>query len=129
MIIPLENPLGWNSSSSGTGGPIMGPFFINNFLSSIKLMSRPELRLKKKEYIRSKKRVPCHDCGQSFPEYCMDFHHIDEEEKAPQLKNIQNPSFSTYLSRWSIQRIDEEINKCVILCACCHRIRHHQEPV
>ena len=31
--------------------------------------------------------IPCKDCGQIFPRVCMDFHHINENEKHSVLKN------------------------------------------
>jgi len=76
------------------------------------------------EYIQSKKRVPCADCGNTFPEICMDFHHINEDTKAEVLKKPGQNSMSRWMKRWSIKKIDEELDKCVVLCACCHRIRH-----
>jgi hypothetical protein len=78
------------------------------------------------EYIDSKRDVPCADCGNSFPIFCMDFHHIDEQD--PFLKKSKKTqSVKHFLKRRSRQKIDEELDKCVVLCANCHRIRHHQE--
>ena len=81
---------------------------------------------KRKEYILSKKKVKCMDCGGSFPDYCMDFHHIDEESKDPAFKRTNGKSMMMEMQKWSIDRIDAEIDKCEIICACCHRIRHHK---
>ena len=71
-------------------------------------------------YIDSKRNVPCHDCGGTFPLVCMDLHHIEEGTKM----NLYGTSIKNALKTMSRQRIDEELNKCVVLCACCHRIRH-----
>lgn len=71
-------------------------------------------------YIDSKRDVPCHDCGGTFPLVCMDFHHIDEETKyKPGRSSMKNT-----MKEWGRKKIDEELDKCVVLCACCHRIRH-----
>ena len=86
--------------------------------------ARKKRREQRQEYILSKKRVPCADCGNTFPEICMDFHHINEETKDKTLKNPKTQSMSRHMRRWSIERIDEELDNCVVLCACCHRIRH-----
>ena len=75
------------------------------------------------EYILSKKRIPCADCGRSFPEVCMDFHHLDEKTKENSLKK-KKTALSTRMRRWGKKRIDEELEKCVVICANCHRIRH-----
>ena len=86
-------------------------------------MSSKELRNKKREYITSKKRVPCADCGCEYPIKVMDFHHIDEETKAEKLKK-PGRSMIFKMEGWSYDKIDEELNKCVVLCANCHRLRH-----
>ena len=88
-------------------------------------MSSKELRLEKSNYIKSRKCVPCADCGVAYPDYVMDFHHIDEDNKDLQLKRRGGSSMVNKMAKWSFGRIDEEIYKCVVLCANCHRIRHH----
>ena len=87
-------------------------------------MTDKERHQQRKEYILSKKKVPCHDCGGTFPEVCMDFHHEDEESKDRLLKQ-KNGSMIVRMQTWGINRIDEELSKCVVLCSNCHRIRHH----
>ena len=60
----------------------------------------------------------CHDCKKSFPVCCYDFHHIDPSTKsfeiAPRLDG-------------KIETIMEEVNKCIMVCSNCHRIRHYKE--
>jgi hypothetical protein len=77
---------------------------------------------KRKEYILSKKRVPCADCGNTFPDVCMDFHHIGEKDKT--LSGYSKSSMVGRMKKWSLKKINEELDKCEVLCACCHRIRH-----
>jgi hypothetical protein len=67
------------------------------------------------ERLRAVKNVPCADCGGRFPSCVMDFDHRDGTEK---LANV-----SSILKRWSWSRLLEEIEKCDIVCANCHRIR------
>ena len=71
-------------------------------------------------YINSKRNVPCSDCGGEFPLVCMDFHHIDESTK----RSTYGTSVAHNLKDRSKKVIDEELDKCVVLCANCHRIRH-----
>ena len=71
-------------------------------------------------YIEQHKDVPCADCGKRFPIPCMDFHH--EGDKDASL--IRNRSTSCRMRKWGKKRIDAELAKCVVLCACCHRLRH-----
>lgn len=56
----------------------------------------------------------CKDCKQSFPDYVYEFHHLDPNEKDV------NPSEAFSSPKW-----EKELDKCVMLCANCHRIRHH----
>jgi len=61
------------------------------------------------------KNQPCTDCGQTFPRVCMDFDHVRGEK----LGNV-----GTMVSHgWSRQKIMDEIAKCELVCANCHRIR------
>lgn len=56
----------------------------------------------------------CSDCGGKFPLEVYDFHHVGEKDF--------NPSYA--ISNRSIESVVEEISKCVLLCANCHRIHH-----
>ena len=56
----------------------------------------------------------CASCNGKFPLEVYDFHHVGEKDF--------NPSY--VISNGSIESIVEEINKCVLLCANCHRIHH-----
>lgn len=71
---------------------------------------------KKKEWIREYKiNHPC-ACGESDP-CCLDFHHRDKEDKEDLISRmIQN--------NLSLERIESEIAKCVIMCSNCHRKLH-----
>lgn len=60
----------------------------------------------------------CSKCGGEFPDCVFDFHHTHHEEK--EIK----PSLLFMLSD---ERIKEELSKCVMLCANCHRIVHSED--
>lgn len=57
----------------------------------------------------------CLDCNGTFPPCVYEFHHID-----PSQKDV-NPSQAI---AYGEERMWRELNKCVMLCANCHRIRH-----
>lgn len=57
----------------------------------------------------------CFDCKQSFPDCVYDFHHLDPLTKDKNIKAIFNLSWNKILI---------ELNKCILLCSNCHRIRH-----
>lgn len=67
--------------------------------------------------IRKIKNVPCMDCGHNFPPVCMDFDHRDPEQKVGTISSMIG-------SNCKREDIFEEIEKCDIVCANCHRIRH-----
>ncbi len=78
-------------------------------------------RLKRKaEWVREKKLQPCMDCGNTFDPICMDFHHIHPISKKYTIPALVN-------NDQSLKTIQEEIDKCVLICACCHRLRHKSD--
>ena len=70
-------------------------------------------RTRRREFLYWLKDRPCADCGFSFNPVCMDFDHVRGEKRF-------NVATSLYLS-W--QRLCEELMKCEVVCANCHRLR------
>jgi len=69
-----------------------------------------------KQWMIELKSQPCHDCKQSFDTCCMDFdHRIGTEKKY----NIG----SMFAHHYSRELIQQELDKCDLVCANCHRIR------
>ena len=62
---------------------------------------------------------PCENCGNNDPRV-LEFDHIDRSDKYNNISNLINSSYS-------IERIMEEISKCRILCANCHRIHTYSQ--
>jgi hypothetical protein len=69
--------------------------------------------------IHDLKRKPCLDCGNNYPPCVMDFDHRDPSTKV----NTISTMVKTYVP-WP--KILEEIDKCDLVCACCHRVRTHK---
>lgn len=67
-----------------------------------------------KDFIAEKKSNGCILCGENDI-VCLDFHHINGKDFTIG-KQINNVSFD---------KIKEEVSKCVVLCANCHRKVHH----
>jgi hypothetical protein len=66
------------------------------------------------------KAVPCLDCGKEYPPYVLDFDHRPGVEK------------KFVIGHWSVKRypldvLQEEVMKCDLVCANCHRQRTHGE--
>lgn len=66
-----------------------------------------------------KSTLSCNRCPESHPA-CLDFHHRDESQKEFEVSNA-------VLMGRSIKRIKEEIAKCEVLCANCHRKHHYDQ--
>ena len=76
---------------------------------------RKNKRRERASLIDELKRVPCTDCGVSYPTVCMDFDHVLGEKK------FHIGSAVMREIKWS--RVEEELAKCEIVCANCHRLR------
>lgn len=73
-------------------------------------------RLHKKEFWIKKFGNKCFDCQQTFLSCVYDFHHLD-----PTVKEF-DPGRILYANT-PLAKI--ELEKCILLCSNCHRIRHH----
>lgn len=62
-----------------------------------------------------KSTLQCQICTES-EEVCLDFHHLDP--------SVKEEAVSKLLDRSSKELVIRELNKCVVLCACCHRKVH-----
>ena len=75
--------------------------------------SNIQIKVRIQEEIDKAKDVPCGDCGKRYPPYVMDFDHRSNKKA-----NVSD------LKRYcSVQRVLEEIAKCDVVCANCHRER------
>lgn len=63
---------------------------------------------------RIKKQYGCCFCGENEP-CCLDFHHIGDDKD-------KNVSYLTAIRK--LDRVISEINKCICVCANCHRKIH-----
>jgi len=77
---------------------------------------RQELAVWYREY---KKTLRCMDCGQDHPA-TLEFHHLDPSKKVVIVSQLLRETTG-------LRRLKEEMAKCVVLCANCHRIRHWNE--
>lgn len=74
--------------------------------------TRARLRALKEELV-ALKGGKCVDCGGVFPAYAYDFHHVGGKDK----------KMNSFLSTRRAEVL-AELDKCVLLCAVCHRGRH-----
>ena len=77
-------------------------------------------KTKREEWQEYKKTLSCTKCGFSHAA-ALDFHHTD-----PSLKEGNVHRFA---ASGQYKRAYEEVKKCIVLCANCHRIHHHEEKL
>ena len=78
---------------------------------------RRQYRLKQKQRLLDyKKALWCQHCGEADWR-CLDFHHLDRSQKKFSIGAQECRSFKSILN---------EIAKCVVLCANCHRKEHER---
>lgn len=75
-------------------------------------------KAKKRAFVDNLKKGPCVDCGIEYPPYVMDFDHL--EDKSFNIawivsRNLKGMAF-----------LQQEIDKCELVCANCHRERTHK---
>jgi hypothetical protein len=69
----------------------------------------------KQAWLNTLKESPCVDCLASFPPCCMDFDHV----RGGKFRGIGE------MLGFTKDCILAEVNKCDLVCACCHRVRTH----
>lgn len=65
-----------------------------------------------KSYLR------CSICGESRL-WVLDFHHVNPDEKEDSISNLVHTG--------NIDKIKKEMEKCIVLCANCHRDLHYKQ--
>jgi hypothetical protein len=86
-------------------------------MKKVRLSSRRQAREYVDAYLRTH---PCLDCGESDP-VVLDFDHV-RGKKVKNLSYMMNAGYRLW-------RIEEEIKKCEVRCANCHRRAHHKRRI
>lgn len=85
---------------------------------SLTISRRGEIKEWLQEY---KSTLKCEKCPENHPA-TLDFHHVNSEEK-------KNKVSALVVEGYSIKTIKEEIDKCIVLCANCHRKLHYEKTI
>lgn len=96
-------------------------FFSTNFSMCKKCLPKQALqsRHKAKKQIIDYKGSKCQVCGYNKSIFALDLHHIN-----PQEKDVDMFKFLRRTKCFNLERIKEELDKCILLCANCHREIH-----
>lgn len=82
---------------------------------AVRQIQQTKLRKRNADYVNEAKNKPCTDCGGLFPSYVMDFDHIDGNK---------TDNISGMVRKMTcLKKIQDEIDKCELVCSNCHRIR------
>lgn len=79
-----------------------------------------KIRQEYRELVIALKDQPCMDCGVPYPHWVMDLDHRDPTTK------VDNVSTLVSSGEMSRTRFSEELAKCDVVCANCHREREHR---
>jgi len=95
-------------------------------------LRREQARRVKAEAVKYKGGA-CNDCNQVVHQAAFEFHHIDpasKAEKSPTSKVRKEPThFLQDCKNGLNDKAKQELDKCVLLCANCHRVRHFSDPL
>ena len=81
-------------------------------------LKQKERALVRKLELIAERGNKCEICGYDKNIAALDFHHLNPEEKSFQLD-------ARHLSNTSTDKIREELKKCILVCANCHRELHY----
>ena|SRR3989338_1715123 len=69
------------------------------------------------DFVIALKQKPCMDCGVQYPHFVMDFDHRERSSKIDSINRM------IVVRSFSKKKILDEIEKCDLVCANCHRKR------
>ena len=87
---------------------------------SIKLKTKETKAKERAKWYIFKSTLKCANCG-FFHIAALDFHHENPFTK--------EGSVHKFVSNGQFAKAYEELKKCIVLCANCHRIHHHEERI
>lgn len=107
----------WNDKNKEKRNQDQREYRANNLVKEIERDRQYHIETRKRNalYVIEAKKNPCVDCGNTFHPVAMDFDHVRGEK-------INEVAYLVSHAR-SIRVIQEEIDKCELVCANCHRVR------
>lgn len=89
----------------------------------MKELNKIERRRKWKEIFVRVKGGRCNMCGHTFPQYCMEFHHLLPGDSISDILRQQKWEFE---NKEHVDYLMKELAKTVMLDRNCHAMCHHQ---
>lgn len=93
-------------------------YYSSNLIEHRKNVRARNIKIIKKnmDFTNSVKSCGCIVCKE-METCCLDFHHLDPEFKEDNISILAGGAYST-------ERLEKEIEKCVVICSNCHRKLH-----
>ncbi len=97
-------------------------YYHQNREKQLDLAKKRKLRYieERKKFLEKIKNKACSDCGEKYPAWVMDFDHRDGQIKVSSVSKLAFRKISSF------EKIKEEIEKCDLVCANCHRQRTYK---
>ena len=92
-------------------------YYLNN-KDKVKALSKTNRAIGKTRWDTFKRTLKCTHCGENHPA-TLDFHHVDPSKKESVVSEL--------VSKGCYKAAKLEVEKCIVLCANCHRIHHYNE--
>lgn len=110
--LPIEE-FNWRDKSKGTRRSEC-KYCHSNYM-------KKQYQYKKNIFEQQKAQQTCAKCGESRG-YVLDFHHLDPSKKEETVARMTS-------NKYNVEDIQKEVDKCIVLCANCHREFHHFEKL
>ena len=81
-----------------------------------KRLNKNRQRTRLRKILWDAKQRPCHDCGGTFHPWVMELDHREDTNKIEAVSNLVGRGCTD-------EKLRNEINKCDVVCANCHRMR------
>ena len=117
ITLPLVYSVGWFIYSNKHGVKICQTWTVDNHAQTLVI---PKNMIEKVEeiWVAFKATLSCTQCGEDHPA-ALDFHHVK--------RNKTNIKLHRLVKDGRFKKAYEEIKKCEVLCANCHRKLHYEE--
>jgi pyridoxine 5'-phosphate synthase PdxJ len=103
-----------------------------SYCNECRSAARREMARKVKAEAIEYKGGKCNDCNHVVHQAAFEFHHIDPSTKAEKSKTSKQRKEPTHFLQ-GVKRLTNEakyeLDKCVLLCANCHRVRHFSDLI
>ena len=101
-------------------GKFCSPEYFEKYKKRIKVRARIKYDYIAKSVNDYKIKKGCAHCGYNKEAIALDFHHLDRKDKT---NNVSRHWKSSWVQ---FEKMKKEIEKCIVLCANCHRVEEQK---